>query len=364
MLLFFCNFVSFSQTTPIEIKFDLEKMETGHLGLSDFVESIEYIPLETKDECVIGQGMVFDYDDTHIVVKYNETKAVYLFDRKGGFIRTIGRRGNGPEEFEGIHTLYMDSEKNCIIIEANRKALYFDKQGEFLHSTSFPIDDRAANAYFRGLFLRTAESYVYNDSTYSVYTIYNQKGHLLKEAVSSIPIHLENKGNWRIIYKCKQIVPVYTYQNMPHVREYLNDTVYVINGLNQFKPKYIFNLGKYKVTREIQEDIEHFTERIQSKVVILDIIETSDKLLIQYFREWNIYSCYYDKKDGKLYKLADNGYPNDYDGGINFVTRASNGQKKSICSHCFLCRRIFVSLRKERKRRDKSQRPEICQSDI
>lgn len=349
LLLFcFCNLGSFSQTTPIEIKFDPENMETCDLGLSDFIESIEYIPLETKDECLIGQGMLFDYDETHIVVKYNESESAYLFDRKGRFLRTIGTKGGGPEEFIDIHNVFLGSDNNSVIIAGLGKALCFNKQGKYLYTTPLPFDDRGTVAYFREFLLRTAESYILKDSSYNVYTLYNQKGYLVKEAIPSIPIFLQEKNSWRISYKCKSITPVYTYQNMPHVREYLNDTVFVINGLNQFKPKYIFNLGKYKITPEIQGDIEHFQDRIRSKFVIVDIIEMSDNLLIQYFHDWNIYSCYYNKKKHKLYKFDSSGYPNDYDGGIDFTSSTMNGQKNQFTQTAFYAN-DFLSFLEDKK---------------
>ncbi len=336
LLLSLYSFASFSKTTPVEIEFDPENMETSNLGLSDFIESIEYIPLETKDECLIGQGMNFDFDETHIVVKYNGAESVYLFDRKGHFLHTIGRKGGGPEEFVSINNVFIDSWNNSVVIESVGKALYFNKQGVFLYSTPLPIDDRLAISYFQGQFLRMAESYVFPDSTYNVYTIFNQKGILIKEAIKSVPIPLNKKSTWRISYKCKEIISAYTYQNMPHVREYLNDTVYVINGLNQFRPKYIFNLGKYKVNPEIQADIDNFENRTYNKVFILDIIEMSDRLLIQYFYKGNIQSCYYDKNKCMLYKFDSHGYPNDYDGGIDFIVTGSlMGQKNRFVRTAF-----------------------------
>lgn len=327
LLIFCCSYLGcFSKTTPVEILFDPENMETCDLGLSDFVESVEYIPLETKDECLIGQGMVFDFDETHIIVKDNGCKSAYLFDRKGHFICTIGSKGGGPEEFLSIQNVFIASD--YIVIGSMEKALYFDKKGKYLWSTPFPIDDRHTISYFQEQFLRMAESYVFCDTTYNVYTIYNQKGNLVKEAIASVPIPAKKDPNWRISYVCKEITSIYIYQNMPHVRESLNDTIYVINGLNQFKPKYVLNLGKYKVTPEMQADKDHFKDRIHNKVFILDIIEMSDRLLIQYFYKWNIQSCCYDKKKGKLYKFETNGYPNDYDGGIDFImTGIKMGQK-------------------------------------
>lgn len=326
ILCYLSHLQAFSQTPPTEIIFDLKKMETTTIGLNDFIESIEYIPLETTEECLIGQGMVFDYNDNYIIVKYNESNSAYLFDRKGNFIRTIGQEGNGPEDFLGIQNVFIDSE--FIIIASMEKALYFNFQGQFIKKTPFPINDRKTDTYFNKQFLRMAESYIFRDTSFYVYNIYNQKGDLVKESIKSIPFPLEKNSQWRICYKGKDITPVYTYQNTPHVREYLNDTIYTINSLNQFHPKYILNLGKYKVTPEIQADIEHYEERIRSKAIITDIIELQNKLFFHYFHNWAIHCCYYDKKNNEWYKFKDKNIPNDYDGGIdiNFVRSKQKNQ--------------------------------------
>lgn len=343
LVLCFCYLSGYPQTSPIEIKFDPEDMETTDLGLSDFVESIEYIPLETKDECLIGQGMNFDFDETHIIVKFNGNNPVYLFDRKGRFIRTIGSIGEGPGEFLYVKNLFLDPLNNYIVIESLGKAQYYNKQGEYLWSTPLPVNDRLAVSYFQEQFLCMAESYIFQDSTYNVYTIYNQKGNVVKEAIPSTPIPLKRNSGWRISYKCKEIISAYTYQNRPHVREYLNDTVYVVNGLNQFIPKYILNLGKYKVTPDIQADLDHFEDRIYNRVFIQDIIEMSERLLIQYFYKGNIHSCFYDKKKRKLYKFNSHGYPNDYDGGIDYIITGSLMGQKNRYARTALDATDFIS---------------------
>lgn len=317
-LLIWClNFFNCFSQTPIEINLDPEEIEVSDLGLGDIAESIEYIPLETKDECLIGENVYFDFDETHIIIGYYNCNTLYLFDRQGHFIRTIGTKGEGPREFNGIHNIFLNS--NHIVIDDASKVLIFDKEGNFIWSTSFPIDDRYVASYFNEQFLRVAESYIFRDSTYYVYDIYNQTGNLVKEAIPSVPISLKKDSQWRLSYKCKEINPVYIYQNQLHVREYLNDTVYTINGLNQFIPKYVLNLGKYKITPEMQADIKNFENHINNKVVITEIAETSNKLLMHYFYKWKFHSCYYDKKERKVYKFASDGFPNDYDGGVDFL---------------------------------------------
>lgn len=356
LILCFCCLFCFSKTAIVEIKFDPDNMQTSELGLSDFIESIEYIPLETKNECLIGDGMTFDFDETHIIVKFNGAESVLLFDRKGHFLNSVGRRGGGPEEYQSINNVFLDSWNNSIIVESVGKALYYNKNGEYLRSTSLPIDDRIAVSYFQEQFLRMADSYVFRDSIYYVYTIYNQNGIKVKEEIPSVSIPLRKNSNTRISYKCKEIVSTYIYQNEIHVREYLNDTIYVINKLNHFMPKYIFKLGKYKMTSEIQADLDHFEDRIFNKVFIQDVIEMSEKLLIQYFYKGSIHSCYYDKQKCKLYKFDTSGYPNDYDGGIDFIVGGTLMGQKNQYVRTFFNASDFVLSWKQNRNRDRKIR--------
>lgn len=355
-LFIFCCLMGFAQEKPTEIKIDLEKMEMSDAGLNEFVDSIEYIPLETTDDCVIGDRVMFDTDETHIIVRDQYCKTVYLFDRKGRFIRTIGRLGQGPEEYISISGLHLDSDK--VIVTSQNKALFFDKQGKFLKAIALPVDEKFVAAYYNNKFLRMVPSYYFRDSTFNVYSINNEKGELLKEAVRSISFPLKKDSDWRISYRAKFIIPLYTYQNRPHIREYLNDTVYMIDESNQFIPKYILNLGKYKVTPEIQADIVNYNERVVDKVFIHDMIEQPDRLLIEYFHQWKFRCVFYDKKSQKLYRFPTTGYPNNYDGGLDFSARIYLGQKNKEARTVFTAYEFLEILEKNKERNIKARGPQ------
>ena len=46
-IILFYSGTFFAQSTPIEIKIDPKNMPEGDLRMSDLIESVEYIPLET-----------------------------------------------------------------------------------------------------------------------------------------------------------------------------------------------------------------------------------------------------------------------------------------------------------------------------
>ena len=73
------------------------------LNLSDFAESIELIPLETTDDCLIGWIPEIIATKNHYVlisgIGPTDFQHLYVYDKKGKFVRQISGRGQGGEEF-------------------------------------------------------------------------------------------------------------------------------------------------------------------------------------------------------------------------------------------------------------------------
>ena len=72
------------------------------LNLSEFAESIELIPLETTDDCLIGwMPEVIATEKYYYMISavgYDFQK-LYVFDKQGKFVRQISSRGQGGDEF-------------------------------------------------------------------------------------------------------------------------------------------------------------------------------------------------------------------------------------------------------------------------
>ena len=73
------------------------------LNLSDFAESIELIPFETRDDCLIGWIPEIIATKNHYVlisgIGPTDFQHLYVYDKNGKFIRQISGRGQGGEEF-------------------------------------------------------------------------------------------------------------------------------------------------------------------------------------------------------------------------------------------------------------------------
>ena len=108
---------------------DLDKAEKRDtLFLSTLFKSVRCIPLETTDKSLIGSiDKMLVYKDFFYVLDVRIAKGLFMFDRKGSFVRQIGRIGNGPGEYSRINDFTIDTDNNNILILGERgKILFYD----------------------------------------------------------------------------------------------------------------------------------------------------------------------------------------------------------------------------------------------
>ena len=134
-LLFFAIFLSCS--SPHETKEDFlrititNSMERVFFKASSVVSEIEYVPLETNDQCLIGEHVNIFVSDNYIVA-FSASKC-FLFSRKGEFIRSIGQRGQGPTDFTNDnYRVKIDEQTGRIYLMGYGEVFAFHITGEFI----------------------------------------------------------------------------------------------------------------------------------------------------------------------------------------------------------------------------------------
>ena len=99
------------------------------LNLSDFAQSVKYIPLETNDSVLVGNIEDLVWEENHISLYDFQTRQCYLFDAKGCFKRNIGKKGLGPDEYTFIRSISFIPESNVIFLFTNEGAFLYDLNG-------------------------------------------------------------------------------------------------------------------------------------------------------------------------------------------------------------------------------------------
>lgn len=91
----------------------------SEMSISTFVESIDVIPLEFNDFCILGEieKVVIEKENVFVIEKRaHRPKTVYRFNRSGDFINTIGVYGQGPEEIVDLKDFSVDEVNQTIYL--------------------------------------------------------------------------------------------------------------------------------------------------------------------------------------------------------------------------------------------------------
>ncbi len=101
------------------------------ISLSEMADDIEYIPLETNDECLLRSAAEYFFTDDYIFV--DNVEYILQFDRKGNFIKQIGTPGRRPGEIGLIRILSVLDKHEQLVVHTNWawKLYYFSYDGDF-----------------------------------------------------------------------------------------------------------------------------------------------------------------------------------------------------------------------------------------
>ena len=312
-----------------KIRIDPNSRDREKLMLSDIIDSITYIPLETNDNCLLST--IYDNDfissENYILLKSTVDYKIYLFDQTGHFIAKIGDVGAGPGEYlrYSAQLARIDEKNNHLIIFAThpKRIMYYDLKGNFIKTIPLPHEDNTGIiSYHQSFYLQKNENYGRVQYTY---TVLDTDFNIIKKNV--MPLQYSWKGQ---ILHPQSLFCQYTYNDHVYSKEtLLNDTLYVINDDFSFIPKYIINSGKYEVTVNVRSDADRFFKEFRNKVILLSMFETDDYLFILYQYQNKNIPCYYNKKENKLIHIvsSSSGIPNDFDGGLDFWPDYQNNKK-------------------------------------
>jgi len=258
MLFSGCRQIGMNETNGITV-IDVEQ----HLGkyqeilASEFIFELEYVPLETNENCVIGGIRHLIVTPTHIFLAGSislGSSYCYAFDRKGQFICNIGSVGQGPGEYTTITGLSIDEDKQSLYITTFPNVLEYSWDGVFRKSIYKPQNmsgDFIGEVYALtdNLFIGHVPNYTGNEMFN--YILFNDSSQVIKSFENHI------KFNRRIIFYDgldRSIMPFKILKHI-YVKELTNDTLYCLNEQNVLIPQFVFNVGKkHAYPKQLKEE--------------------------------------------------------------------------------------------------------------
>ncbi|WP_290101599.1 6-bladed beta-propeller [Parabacteroides goldsteinii] len=311
------------------------------ITLSSFVDSIEYIPLKLPNKYGIKFFQIYDYDEeSGFIGDYNR---VLVINKKGEFLRTIGRIGGGPGELANISNVSIDKKNKYVYLySAQMGAMFrFDYEGKFLKKMFSILTDtdkyRAAYMFYNNDdFVSISETYTYKmeplkDRLYG-YGVLDTLGRMLDHTPSQ-HTQLDTK-------KDKYAGLMFNYQ----MTRFKGSNLLVPSGLadtifteidNKVKPRYLLDYGDDKpdlsklwsygeereyvmyhsifIMNPAYETLRYFIIKLRKKGV--EYIVIHDKYLNNSCSV--IYDYVADENRDPNIPINNLGFYNDLDGGVD-----------------------------------------------
>jgi len=319
----------FSQQIPVlNLSSAIEHPE--NITLSDFVESITYIPLTTTYDCLVDKNPKV-YVTKEYIVTVTRLRCL-VFNRKNGeFIREIGRYGRGPEEFRSTRGFINDQIPACYLTRWNGNLVKYTMDGVFRgninipgYKDSFDSPSLPMNYSFINDSIIVCDFLIATGTESNSLMIFNENGKVLK----IIPNRNILKTKQNFVLRTGEM-SFHHFNNNLFFQSMYNDTVFQIS-LDKIIPSFILNRRKH--SPPFESKWWSYGKQLQANFISQPLYSENKRFItFNFYLSKNKYFALYDKSL-KLLKVIDNnsGIKNDIDGFINITFDSMNSEGELI----------------------------------
>jgi len=214
--------------------------------MSEYIEEVEYIPLETGADCLVGRtNDIIVTDDRIIIGAFNEC---HMFTREGKFLSDVGRVGRGPGEWEHFFSMSADEENDLIYLGTYDKMFAYTMGGKYVRDFLKPIvrKDKMDRMYpipaNYAVHLRDNTFLGYTDNDLGQeplnWVIFDDTGTTVKAFENHVKFDKES-------FSGIAFDPSIMASESTWVKEGVNDTLFTVSLKDGLTPRFVFDFGKY-----------------------------------------------------------------------------------------------------------------------
>ena len=252
------------------------------VNLSYIANSIEYIPLETIAESLLGliNNKCVIYENNILYLTLRE-QYIKTFNNNGFYISSFKRVGRGYGEYINIFDVELDIANNNLCIEGGREINEYKQNGTFIRKIVYPKDEELKRYSFYN-FKKLGNYYIstVRIDTNSVYSA------IVRDSNSRVVMKIDYPQE-EVNY-VKKLKRENEFLN-PHIFKF-NNRVRLINGNNKYilsissdltvDTAYIINYGKLSIANISPEDKRKFPPYLGRR---FDAFESDNYLFMQFF---------------------------------------------------------------------------------
>lgn len=257
--------------------------DTIDLRLSSLLESCEIIKLQNTPEALFDRAWHTVISDKYICIKPYGQQPAKLYDKKGMFLRNIGKLGRGPGEYQMLNGLQFNQNGDMLFLlpfATSRKILVYDVSGKQLKDIPLACTQRKFKAFFSPDSVVTVLSMPFPGDSAICFT-QDFRGKLIQKVPP--PDYLINKSFDGEVFT-NYLTPEYDLYNTA------TDTLYHYNiNRNKLEPKFTKDFGGRKVVTTSREIPGYYYFWFRGENIGGNILVNQKTLDAKYFRLKNDY---------------------------------------------------------------------------
>lgn len=292
------------------IAIDPKEFVQQHAMASFLVDSIEYIPLETTNESLIGRIKAIHEWNGRFYICDEQSDAIFIFNNQGEYLKKLAAKGRGPKEYIAIRSFYQNSKTGDLYIYCDRSLsiLHYDAEGIFIEripckyiTTDFVLLGKDSLVLYGGK--------MPNQNIFSKTFPKQWRLILLKEdsiikkdfAGTYKDVLLNDVGKQRN-FSC--------FSDSILLMETIGNDIYRLNSNGEISPRFTIDFGKYTYPLTFDKSNEESLEIIKSIkdgkewCKLIDFWETENTLLMKYSYQSFVLTAIYSKGTKKSYNIG------------------------------------------------------------
>jgi hypothetical protein len=259
-----------------------------------FDEDLSIGVVEGDENYMFSDLICFNTDgDGNFYVSDMEALRIQKYSPEGKYLLTIGRKGQGPGEFQSLSVARFDRGDNLYVCDVTgRKISFFSKEGKFLKQITMPGAYENISINSKGLIVADKYEQAFEENALNMFStlgIFDQEFNLLSELHKiKREIALPGKDLSARIQIMANMINLMVFKPQDFLTLAQNDFIYFGHPekyeINIFSPE-----GKLvkKITRDYepvpvnQKDMKYIEEELSQEENIIDAPEDFRKKLFQ-----------------------------------------------------------------------------------
>ena len=219
------------------VNFEGALTQNTKISIANFVADSKFIPLQTDSSCLISNiGKIVAAD--HYFFILDSESFLYIFNRNGEFIRTIGIKGKGPNEYTYLSDFAVDPVSKTIFLNGNKGIQLFGFNGNYQKQIS--NNGASQVLFYGGKLLMAMPDKAVSEKTKDAILVLNKNGSIGKRFKT---YHTRETGfdfEFSLLYQANYLT---------YYKEELGDTLFSIDKAFNKRADKVLNLGKFKIPK-------------------------------------------------------------------------------------------------------------------